>query len=100
MSVKKKDIKGALEYVAEHPEWSGGTELDSPAWESVARALFEIANKPDSRVVGAVNRAIRAQKMIFNRTSGTRRAGTHPAQRNKGQLKMADLTGGGEKKDD
>ena len=90
-----RTIKEALEYVPKHSEWSGGTRVDSPVWESVARTLFDTANNPDSRVVGAVNRSIRAQKLILNRTTGLRRAGTHPAQRAKVQLNMIDLTGGG-----
>jgi hypothetical protein len=89
-----KTIKEALEYIPKHPDWSGGTRVDSPVWESVARELFQHANNPDRRVVGSVNRAIRAQKLILNRTTGLRRAGTHPAQRAAVQLNMVDLTGG------
>ena len=95
MAMKSKTIKAALEYVPKHPDWSGGTRVDSPVWESVARTLFDLANHPDVRVVGAVNRATRAQKIILNRTTGTRRAGTHPAQRAQVKLNMVDLTGGG-----
>lgn len=91
---KHKTIKQALEYVASHPEWSGGTPLNSPLWENVARALYEHAGSPDVRVVGAVGRSVRATKMILERTVGTRRAGTHPAQRAKAQLRHVDLTGG------
>ena len=90
-----RTIKEALEYVPKHEDWSGGTRVDSPVWESVARTLFDTANNPDARVVGAVNRSIRAQKIILNRTTGLRRAGTHPAQRAQVQLNMVDLTGGG-----
>ena len=96
MAVKWKSIKEALDFVPKNPDWSGGTRVDSPVWESVARSLFDIANNPDTRVVGSVNKAIRAQKIILNRTTGTRRAGTHPAQRANVRLHMIDLTGGGE----
>lgn len=98
--MKTRSIKQALEYVPKHPDWSGGDRNQSPVWENVARALFDHANNPDSRVAGAVNRAIRAQKIILNRTTGTRRAGTHPAQRANVQLNMVDLTGGGAKKEE
>ena len=91
---KHKSIRAALDYAAEHPDWSGGTRVDSPVWENVARLLFDHANNPDTRVVGAVGRAVRAQKIILDRTTGTRRAGTHPAQRSQLQLHMPDLTGG------
>ena len=100
MAAKWKSVKEALEYVPKHPDWSGGTRVDSPVWESVARTLFELANNPDTRVVGSVNKAVRAQKVIMNRTTGTRRAGTHPAQRANHKLSMVDLTGGGKKADD
>jgi len=97
MAQKWKTIKEALEWVPKHPEWSGGTRVDSPAWESIARTLFDYANHPDVRVVGAVNKAVKAQKIILNRTTGLRRAGTHPAQRAHAKLNMVDLTGGGTK---
>lgn len=100
MAEKWKTIKEALDYIPRHPDWSGGTRVDSPVWESVARILYEYANHPDVRVVGAVNKAVRAQKIIMNRTTGTRRAGTHPAQRANVQLHMIDLTGGGEAAED
>lgn len=94
MGIKKKSVKEALEYVARHSEWSGGSPVQSPVWENVARTLFEHANNPNVQVVGAVGRSIRAQKIIMNRMTGTRRAGTHPAQLDKQTVQMRDLTGG------
>jgi len=97
---KWRGIKDALEFVPKHPEWSGGSRVESPVWESIARQLFDYANNPDSRVVGSVNKSVRAQKIILDRTTGTRRAGTHPAQRANVKLNMVDLTGGGENERD
>ena len=92
--VKHKSVRNALLYVAAHPDWSGGRPVDSPIWEHVARALFDLANNPDTRVVGSVAKSVKAQKIILDRTTGTRRAGTHPAQRSKVQVQYKDLTGG------
>jgi len=101
---KKKEknvtVKQALEWVPKHPEWSGGTRVDSPVWENVARLLFDFSVNPDARVVGAVKKAIRSQKIILDRTTGTRRAGTHPALRSHVKLHMRDLTGGGINKEE
>lgn len=92
--VKHKTIKQALEYVSNNPAWSSSNKMDCPAWEHVGRQLFEHANNPDSRVVGSIGRATRAQKIIMDRLTGTRRAGSHPAVRNENKLKFKDLTGG------
>ena len=91
--IKHKKIKQALEYVAAN-DWSTESRIDAPVWEHVARALYEHANNPDQRVVGSIGRATRAQKIILERTAGTRRAGTHPAQRSKSTIKFKDMTGG------
>ena len=81
MLANHKSVKDALEYVATHPEWSGGSPLESPLWEHVARALFDMANNPDTRVVGSVAKSVKAQKIILDRTTGTRRAGTGTPRR-------------------
>jgi len=94
-SAKHKTIKQALDYVGENPTWPTTPPLDMPVWEIVARNLFDIANTPDVRVVGSMARATRAQKIIMNRTTGTRRAGTHPAQRASKQIEFKDLTSEG-----
>ena len=80
MLKKHKTIRQALHYVDEHPEWPVVERLEMEVWEIVARNLFEIANNPDTRVVGSVNRSTRAQRLILDRLSGTRRAGTHPSR--------------------
>lgn len=92
--VKHKTIREALLYVSSHEEWSTASPVDAPVWEHVARALFDHATAPDTRVVGAVARATKAQKIILDRTTGTRRAGTHPAQRSQVQIQFEDMTGG------
>jgi hypothetical protein len=65
-----------------------------PIWELIGRQLFDIANFPDMKVVGSVNKATRAQRIILDRTAGTRRMGTNPAVQNANRLEMVDLTQG------
>jgi len=89
---KHKSVKQALEYVAAHPEYPDIAPLDMPIWELVSRNLFEIANNPDARVQGSMARATRAQKIILNRMTGTRRAGTKPAVRDEIKIIFNDLT--------
>jgi len=89
---RHKTIREALSYVDRHPEWPDSPRLDMPVWEMVARNLFDIANNPDTRVVGSVNKATRAQRIILNRLTGTRRTGTHPAVRNSNKIEFVDLT--------
>lgn len=91
---KHKSIKQALEYAAAHPEGSTEDRMNMPAWEHIARNLYRHANSPDSRVVGSIGRATRAQKMILDRLTGTRRAGSHPATRTKKDITFVNLTGG------
>ena len=85
-------VREALQYVDRHPEWPTTPRLDMPVWELVARNLFDIANNPDSRVVGSINKSTRAQRIILDRLTGTRRVGTHPAVRNSKQIDFVDLT--------
>lgn len=94
---RHKTVRQALQYVERHPEWPSEQvqqRLDMPIWEMVARNLFDIANKPDTTVVGSMAKATKAQKIILDRLTGTRRAGTHPAVRNDKQIKIRDLTTG------
>jgi hypothetical protein len=88
----KKTIRQALQYVDDNPEWPATPRLDMPVWELVARNLFDIANNPDSRVVGSINKSTRAQRIILDRLTGTRRVGTHPAVRNSSKIDFVDLT--------
>jgi hypothetical protein len=89
---RHKTIKEALEYVAANPDAPDKAPLDMEIWEIVARNLFLIANKPDPRIMGSMARATRAQKIIMNRTTGTRRTGTHPAVRSEEKVVFTDLT--------
>lgn len=94
---KHKTVRQALEYIEAHPDWPHDgliDRLDMPIWEMVARNLYDIAMRPDTQVVGALARATRAQKILLDRLTGTRRMGTHPAVRNSKQLKIKDLTVG------
>lgn len=90
----KTTIAQALKYVADHPEQETDVTLDMYTWELVARVLFDIANTPNAKVRGSMARATKAQRIIFNRLVGTRRAGTHPAARSTEELEFADLTMG------
>lgn len=90
---RHKTVRQALQYVEDNPEWPA-QRLDMPVWEFVARNLFEIANNPDTRVVGSLGRATRAQRIILDRLTGTRRIGTHPAVRSNKQILFTDLTAG------
>lgn len=89
---KHVTIRQALQNVADNPE----LETDEIVWvhthELVARALFEIANRPDASVRGSMARANKARKMILDRLVGKRRAGSHPATRIDVPLEFEDLT--------
>jgi hypothetical protein len=89
---RHKRIADALQYVADHPVRSTDAPIDTPVYELVSRALFHIANSPDSSVRGSMAKANRAQKLILNRMVGRRRAGTHPAQAQSEEIEFVDLT--------
>lgn len=85
-------VRQALSYVSSHPEFDPDESLEVKAWEHIARTLFDIANTPNQKIRGSVSQATRAQKLILNRMVGTRRAGTHPAVREKTGVSFVDLT--------
>ena len=92
---RHKTVRQALMYVTRHPEWPDVSQIervDMEIWELVARQLYDIANYPKPKVRGSVALAIRAQKIILNRLTGTRRQGTHPAVRRANQVTLTDLT--------
>jgi hypothetical protein len=89
---RHKSIAEALQYVVDHPMQGATAPIDTPAYELVSRALFLVANSPDSNVRGSFARAHRAQKLILNRMVGRRRAGTHPAQTQSEEIEFVDLT--------
>lgn len=91
MGIKHKTVKEALEYVARHPEPSG-MPIEMPVWELISRQLFEAASTVGGSGV-AMKRSVAAQKTIFDRLAGKRKAGTHPAvAKGKRELKVLDLT--------
>ncbi|QYC53820.1 hypothetical protein SEA_EUGENEKRABS_50 [Microbacterium phage EugeneKrabs] len=89
---RHKTIRQALSYVDRYPDWPDVERLDMPIWELVSRNLFDIANHPNVRVRGSMVKATRAQKILLDRLTGTRRQGTNPAVRNSKSIKLLDLT--------
>jgi hypothetical protein len=92
--MKPVSIRAALQNVADYPRPVDDEVIQHPAHELVARALFDIANRPDQNVRGSLVRANKARRMIMDRLVGRRRAGSHPATRNDIQVDFVDLTGG------
>lgn len=90
---KHKTIRRSLQWVDDHPVWPDTPQLDMPVWEIVARNLFDMANSPDKSIT-AMNKATRAQRMILDRLTGTRRTGTNPAARHENKITFVDLTAG------
>ena len=88
---RHKTVRAALQYVVDNPEMTT-PPIDTPAWELVARILFELANNPNLHERGSLARATKAQRMIADRLVGTRRAGTHPTQLRKQEVLFVDLT--------
>ena len=84
-------VQQALQKVADNP--AEPTEpIDAKVHDLVAHALFRIANNPDASVRGSMGRANKARRMIFNRLTGRRAAGTHPAAKSTEELEFVDLT--------
>jgi hypothetical protein len=92
--VKGVTIRQALQQVADYPEPLTDEVIQMPTHECVARALFDIANRPDASVRGSLARANKARKMILDRMAGKRRAGTRPVVKQHADLEFVDLTGG------
>lgn len=91
MGVKHRTVKEALEFVSKHPTPSR-LPIEMPVWELVSRQLFEAAHVVAGNGT-AMKRATAAQKIIFDRLAGKRKAGTHPAvSKGKRQLTVRDLT--------
>lgn len=92
--MKNVTIRQALQHVADYPNPVDDEVLQAPVYELVARALFDISNRPDQSVRGSMTRANKARKMILDRMVGKRRAGSTPATREVVQIDFIDLTGG------
>lgn len=91
MGLAHKTVKEALEYVTRHPEPSRAP-IEMPVWELISRQLFQAAHTVGGNGV-AMKRSVGAQKIIFDRLSGKRKAGTHPAVAKSARvLKVRDLT--------
>lgn len=89
---RHRTVREALKHVADNPEWPDTVRGDMPVSEIVCRNLFDIANSPDTRVQGSVNKSLRAQRIIMDRLDGTRRTGTAPAVQKQDEVKFKDLT--------
>lgn len=90
---KTVSVKDALQYVADHPTPATDEMIQLPTWELISRELYTIANSPDATERGSLTRANRARKMILDRLTGKRRAGSHPATRTPTSVEFVDLTG-------
>ena len=87
-------IREALTHVANNPTPSTDIMIDVRASELVARTLFDLANHPDQRVRGSATKANRAQNIIMNRMTGSRKVGTHSVTRRSAGVEFLDLTKG------
>lgn len=90
---KQVSIRQALQHVADNPTLTTDVLLEVPAHELVCRTLFEIANGASVDDTRSLQRANIARSLIFDRLVGKRRAGSHPATRNKVELQFVDLAG-------
>ena len=86
-------IRQALQHVADNPELNTDEIIALPAYELIARTLFEIANGGQASQRGSLTRANVARTMIFDRLGGRRKAGSHPATRKTDAIEFVDLTG-------
>lgn len=91
--MKTKSVREAMAYAADH-QVPDADPIDTPMWHLLCLQLFEVANNPQVKVRGSLNRATRAQRMILDRMVGRRRAGTHPVEAGKKQVDFVDLTAG------
>lgn len=90
--MKHTTIRQALQNVADNPVMETDEIINVHVHELVARALFEISNRPDAAVRGSMARANKARKMILDRLVGKRRAGSHPATKVELPIEFEDLT--------
>ncbi|QNN98101.1 hypothetical protein SEA_FEDE_53 [Microbacterium phage Fede] len=92
---KHKTVRQALQAIENAPDWPDENiqaRFDMPVHEMVARNLFDIATHPDPKNAASVSRSLRAQKIILDRLTGTRRMGTRPAVRNSKKVTILDMT--------
>ena len=91
--MKVVSIRQALQQVADHPQLVSDDLVNMKTYELVCRSLFEIANNPQLKERGSLNRANVARHMILTRLVGRRRAGSHPATNTKVKINFVNLTG-------
>jgi hypothetical protein len=92
--MKHVSIRQAMQYVADNPETPDDNLIALPVHELVARTLFEIANSPTQQNKRSMKDANIARDIILKRLVGRRRAGSHPATKQKTVIEFEDLTGG------
>jgi hypothetical protein len=93
--MKQVTIRQAMQQVVDNPEMRTDDMISLPVHELVVRTLFEIANNATSDKKRSMAEANVARNLIFNRLVGRRRAGSHPATREKKvAVEFTDLTGG------
>jgi hypothetical protein len=93
VGVKRVSVRQALQQVADNPQVKTDDMIGLPAYELIARTLFDIANGAQLNDRQSMQKANVARNLIFNRLVGKRRAGTHPAVRKQVGLQFKDLAG-------
>jgi hypothetical protein len=91
--VKRVSVRQALQHVADNPELKTDDMIGLPAYELIARTLFDIANGAQLNDKQSMQKANAARNLIFTRLVGRRRPGSHPATRTKQGLKFKNLAG-------
>ncbi len=84
-------VKEALQKFADNPQREKDP-IDTPVWVLISEQLFNIANSPNPKIRGSMAKSTRAQKMIFDRLTGKRRAGSRPATKEVKKIHFIDLT--------
>lgn len=84
-------VQQALQRVVNNPEHTTDP-IDTPVHELVSRALFDIANNPNSHEKGSFTRANKARRIILDRLVGRRRAGSRPIRPQGERVAFLDLT--------
>lgn len=90
---KHKSVNEALSTYSRNPE-AYTVPIETPMWFLISQVLFETATSPNPKIKMSLNRASRAQKIIADRLSGTRRPGSHPAVVKNTRIGFIDLTAG------
>lgn len=94
--MKHTTVRQALQRYSANPEPLNSLGIEDQVSTLVAATLFAIANNTRTKERGAKARGARARKMIFERLSGRRRAGTTPASAKETTIDFIDLTAPGE----